>query len=76
LLVPALRVSGGKDLVPIARPEQRRAEICRQLRLIEDDLFLASAGSGAPDPADRHRFERLCAERTQLAVELLLIQFR
>jgi hypothetical protein len=45
------------------------------MRLIEDDLFLLSARSGEVDPANGHRFERLCAERTELAVELLLIHY-
>jgi len=58
------------------RYEQRRIEIWEQMRLIEGDLFLLSARSGEMDPADGDRFERLCAERTELAVELLLIQYQ
>ena len=58
------------------RYEKRRIEIWEQMRLIEGDLFRLSARSGELDPSDGRRFERLCAERTQLAVELLLIQYR
>jgi len=58
------------------RYEKRRTEIWEQMRLIEGDLFLLSARSGELDPADGSGFERLCAERTQLAVESLLIQYR
>ena len=76
LLAPALRVQSGEDLVPTSRYEKRRAQIWEQMRLIEGDLFLLSARSGKSDPAGKHRFRRLCAERTQLAVELLLIQYR
>jgi len=56
--------------------EKRRLEIGEQMRLIEGDIFLLSAKSGESNPASGDRFERLCAERTQLAVELLLIQYR
>ena len=76
LLAPAWRIQGGEDFVQMPRYEKRRIEIGEQMRLIEGDLFLLSARSGELDPADGHRFERLCAERTQLAVELLLIQYR
>ena len=76
LLAPALRVQGGEDFVQMPRYEKRRIEIWEQMRLIEGDLFFLSARSGKSDPAHRPRFERLCAERTQLAVELLLIQYR
>jgi len=62
--------------VQIPRHEKRKNEIWERMRLIEDDLFLVSARSGESDPAGGHRFERLCAERTELAVELLLIQGR
>jgi hypothetical protein len=58
------------------RYEKRRLEIGELMHVIEDDIFLLSARSGASNPAKGHRFERLCAERTQLAVELLLIQYR
>jgi hypothetical protein len=56
--------------------EKRRTEIWEQMHLIEGDLFHLSARSGKSHPATGRRFERLCAERTQLAVELLLIQYR
>ena len=55
---------------------KRRIEIGELMHLIEDDIFLLSARSGESNPASGDRFERLCAERTQLAVELLLIQYR
>ena len=54
------------------RYEKRRIESWEQIRLIEGDPFLLAARPGELDPADGHRFDRLCAERTQLAVELLL----
>ena len=76
LLAPALRVRDGEGFVQMPRYEKRRNEIWGQMHLIEGDLFLLSARSGELDPADGRRFERLCAERTQLAVELLLIQYR
>ena len=76
MLAPALRVQGGEDLVQMPRFEKRRNDIWEQMHLIEGGLFLLSARSGELDPADGRRFERLCAERTQLAVELLLIQYR
>lgn len=76
LLAPALRVQGGEDLVQMPQHEKRRLEIGEQMRLIEGDIFLLSAKSGESNPASGDRFERLCAERTQLAVELLLIQYR
>jgi hypothetical protein len=60
----------------MSRYEKRRIEIWEHMHLIEGELFLLSARSGGLDPADGHRFEHLCAERTQLAVELLLIQYR
>jgi hypothetical protein len=58
------------------RYEKRRIEIWERMHLIECDLFLLSARSGELDRTDGPRFERLCAERTQLAVESLLIQYR
>ena len=76
MLAPALRVQGGEDLVQMPRFEKRRNDIWEQMHLIEGGLFLLSARSGELAPADGRRFERLCAERTQLAVELLLIQYR
>jgi len=76
LLAAAVRVQGGKELVHMPRYEKRKIEISEQMRLIEDDLFLLSARSGESAHAGGHQFERLCAERTQLAAELLLIQYR
>ena len=67
---------GGKELVHMPRYEKRRIEIWERMHFIEGDLFLLSARSGELDPADGRRVERLHAERTQLAVELLLIQYR
>ncbi len=58
------------------RNEKRRTEIREQMHLIESNIFLLSARSGESDPADGDQFERLCAARTELAVELLLIQYR
>ena len=76
LLAPALRVQGGEGFVQMPRYEKRRIEIWERMHLIEGDLFLLSARSGELAPADGRRVERLHAERTQLAVELLLIQYR
>ncbi len=67
---------GEEGLVPTPQYAKRSMEIGEQMRLIEDDLFLLSARSGELDPADGPRLERLRAERTDLAVELLLIQYR
>ena len=76
MLAPALRVQGGEGFVQMPPYEKRRIEIWERMHLIEGDLFLLSARSGELDPADGRRVERLHAERTQLAVELLLIQYR
>ena len=76
MLARAGQVQGGEDIVKMSRYEKRRIEIWERMHLIEGDLFLLSARSGELATADAHRVERLHAERTQLAVELLLIQYR
>ena len=76
LLARTWRIQGSEELVRMSRHEKRRIEIWERMHLIEGDLFLLSARSGELNPADGRRVERLHAERTQLAVELLLIQYR
>jgi hypothetical protein len=56
--------------------ETRRITIWEQMGEIEGELFLLSARSGGLDLKNGHRFERLCAERTQRARELLLNEHR
>ncbi len=56
--------------------EKRRITIWEQMREIEGELFLLSARSGQLDFENRHRFEQLCGERTQLAREALLNEHR
>ncbi len=60
----------------ISDREKRKIIIWEQMREIEGELFLLSARSGKLDFENRHRFQRLCADRTQLASELLLSELR
>jgi hypothetical protein len=52
--------------------EKRRLSIWEQMRKIESELFLLSARSVALSFEYGQRFERLCKERTRLAIRLLL----
>ena len=52
--------------------EKRRMRISEQLREIESELFLMSAGSVALSFEYGQRFEGLSKERTRLASRLLL----
>ena len=52
--------------------DKRKIAIWEQMREIEGELFLLSARSVELNFQSGHRFERLCAKRTQLAGELLL----
>jgi hypothetical protein len=60
----------------ISDSEKRKISIWEQMRAIEGELFLLSARSVEMDFADRHRFQCLCIDRTQLASELLLSNLR
>jgi len=53
---------------------KRRITGWEQMRGIEGELFILSARSGQLDFENRHRFERLCVERTKLANELLFYE--
>jgi len=46
------------------------------MRVIEGELFILSEGPGEMDLENRHRFQRLCGDRTQLASKLLLNELR
>ena len=48
----------------------------RVVREIEGELFLLVARAGELDFENGHSFNRLCGERTKLANELLLYQYR
>jgi len=56
--------------------EKRKINIWQQMRGIEAELFLLSARSEELGFENVHRCEQLCGERTQLASELLLNEYR
>ena len=55
---------------------KQRITIWERMRQIEGELFLLSARSVELDFEDDHQFEQLCGERTQLAIGLLLNEYR
>jgi len=57
--------------------EVRPIDIWKQLRKIEDELFLLAGGAAELDP-EKHRLRigRLRGERTHLASQLLLNELR
>jgi hypothetical protein len=64
---------GGVE-VELSDREKRGINIWEQMREIEGELFLLSGRSEALDLENRVRAEQLCAQRTQLAGELLLME--
>ncbi len=55
---------------------KQRITIWERMRQIEGELFLFSARSVELDFEDGHQLEQLCGERTQLAIGLLLNEYR
>lgn len=57
--------------MPLSDVRKRRITICERMRGIESELFAFSERLVEPDFEGGHLIERLYAERTQLAIELL-----
>ena len=62
--------------IEMSKFEKRRIDIGEQLRQIEEQLFLLTAKFGKLAFHDGHSIMRLRLERTHLANELLLIEYR